>query len=367
MKILDRYLARQFLWPFCFSLLCFLFLYWLIDLFTHLDDFLKNQAPFWILAQYYLATIPIVLVQTSPLASVTGAISSLSRLNQTQELMAMRSCGLSWRRICSPLLVIGMVITFSTLLLNDRLIPQAMMVTHAIKKEHLERAPQETYTTVIENVALYGTKNRMFYAKRYDPNEKILYDLIVFIDDASHRPAAKIVAERAEWIVNDKWKLYSCVSYQLGHEGEIIDKPTYYEERTMDLDETPQSFLKMESQILFMKYEQLEDYIDRIAVSGKNVTRRLLVELYSRIAFPFANLVLILAGIPFAIFSHQQKKRFFTGIGVCVMIGISFYAVNSILISLGKTGILPPWLGAWGANFIFSVLGVFFLKEGSTH
>ncbi len=362
MKILDRYLARQFLWPFCFSLLCFLFLYWLIDLFTHLDDFLKNQVPLGILFQYYLATIPIVLVQTSPLASITGAVSSLSRLNRTHELMAMRSCGLSWYRISSPLLVIGLVITFSALFLNDRLIPQAMMVTHAIKKEHLERAPQETYTTVIENVALYGTKNRMFYAKRYDPNEKILYDLIVFIDDASHRPAAKIAAEKAEWIVNDKWKLYSCVSYQLGHEGEIIDKPTYYEERTMDLDETPQSFLKMESQILFMRYAQLEDYIDRIAVSGKNVTRRLLVELYSRVAFPFANFALILAAISLAISPPKRQGWFFSGIGLCVFIGILFYLLNSVMISLGKAGILPPFIGAWGANFIFSVLGVFFLR-----
>ena len=319
--------------------------------------------PFWILIQYYLATIPIVLVQTSPLASITGAISSLSQLNRTQELMAMRSCGLSWYRICSPLLVIGIVITFSALFLNDRLIPQAMMVTHAIKEEHLERESQEAHPSVIENVALYGTKNRMFYAKRYDPNEKILYDLIVFIDDTSHRPAAKIVAERAGWIVNDKWKLYSCVSYQLGADGEIIDKPAYYEERTMDLDETPQSFLKMESQILFMKYGQLEDYIDRIAVSGKNVTRRLLVELYSRVSFPFANFVLILVGIPFAIFPHQQKKWLFTGIGVCVIIGIFFYAVNSISISLGKTGILPPWLGAWGADLLFAGLGVYLLRE----
>lgn len=363
MKILDRYLARQFLWPFCFSLLCFFFLYWLIDLFTHLDDFLKNQVPLGILFQYYLATIPIVLVQMSPLASITGAVSSLSRLNRTYELMAMRSCGLSWRRISSPLLVIGVVITFSALFLNDRLIPQAMMITHAIKKDHLERTQRETYATVIENVALYGTKNRMFYAKSYDPNEKILYDLIVFIDNASHRPAAKIVAEKAEWIVNDKWKLYSCVSYQLGPDGEMIDKPTYYEERTMDLDETPQSFLKMESQILFMRYEQLEDYIDRIAVSGKNVTRRFLVELYSRVAFPFANFALILAAIPLAISPPKRQGWFFSGIGLCVLIGILFYLLNSVMISLGKAGILPPFIGAWGANFIFSGLGVLFLKE----
>lgn len=363
MRILNRYLGRQFLWPFCFSLLCFLFLYWFIDLFTHLDDFLKNQTPFWILVQYYLAAIPIVLVQTAPLASITGAVSSLTRLNRTQELMGMRSCGLSWSQICSPLLMIGLLITLSTLFLNDRLVPQAMMVTHAIKQEHLEKDSQTIHTAIIENVALYGTKNRMFYAKRYDPNEKILYDLIIFIDDSSHRPAAKIVAERAEWIVNDKWKLFSCVSYPLGSDGEILDRPVYYEERTMDLDETPQSFLKMESQVLFMRYGQLEDYIDRIAVSGKNVTRRLLVELYSRVSFPFANLILILTGISFAVFPHQQKKWFFTGIGVCVMIGILFYAVNSILISFGKNGMLPPWLGAWGANLLFSGLGIYFIRQ----
>lgn len=362
MKIIDRYLLRQFVSPFCFSLLSFLFLYWTIDLFNHLDDFLRNQVPLWTLAQYYLASIPIVLVQTSPLASITGAVSCLGRLNRTHELTAMRSCGLSWFRISSPLLLTGLAITCVSLFLNDHMIPQAMMVTQLIEEEHFEdRTAKER--TVIENVALYGTKNRMFYAKRYDPNDKILYDLIVFIDDAHHRPLAKIIAEKAEWIVNDKWKLFSCVSYQLGSEGEIVDKPTYYDERTMDLDETPQSFLKMESQIHFMKYEQLENYIERIAVSGPNVTQRLLVELHNRIAFPFANLTLILVGIPFGILPARQKKRFLTGIGLCVVISVCFYLMNSVFISLGKAGILPAWLGAWGVNLIFAAGGLTALKR----
>lgn len=350
------------MWPFCFSLLSFLFLYWTIDLFTHLDDFLRNRAPLWTLAQYYLASIPIVLVQTSPLASVTAVVSCLGRLNRTHELTAMRSCGLSWFRMSSPLLLAGLFITFVSLFLNDHMIPQAMMVTQLIKEEHFETASTKEQT-IIENVALYGTKNRMFYAKRYDPHDKILYDLIIFIDDASHRPLAKIVSEKAEWIVNDKWKLFSCVSYQLGSRGEIVDKPVYYDERTMDIDETPQSFLKMESQIHFMRYEQLENYIERIAVSGPNVTQRLWVELHNRIAFPFANFVLILIGIPFGIIPFQRKRWFLTGIGLCVAISLCFYLLNSVFISLGKAGILSAWFGAWGTNLIFAGIGLIALKR----
>ena len=362
MKILDRYLLRQFIGPYCFSILAFLILYWVLDLFTHLDDFIKNHTSWTILLQYCLTEIPIVLVQISPLASVTAIISSLGRMGKFHELTALRSCGISWFRISLPLLSVGILITLTALLLGDKLIPQAMLITHSIKEEHLERESNQT-ESVIENVALYGTRNRMFYAKRYDPNEKILYDLIIFIDDNHHHPVAKIVAEKAEWIVNDKWKLYSCLAYQLGDGGEILEKPVYYEERTMDLDETPQSFLKMESQIHFMRYEQLENYIERIAMSGKNVTRRLMVELYSRIAFPFANLALIIIAIPIAILPFQQKKWLFTGISSCVTICLLFYFVNSLLISLGNAGLLPPWLSAWGANLLFAGIGVFLLQK----
>ena len=362
MKILHRYLLQQFLWPFCLSLLCFLILYWVIDLFNHLDDFIKNHVPFGILAQYYLSSIPIVIAQTSPLASITAVVSSLSKLNRTHELTAMRSSGMSWMNISTPLIGSGLAITLLALFLTDRLIPQAMIITQSIKEEHLEKE-SGTDQTVIENVVLYGTKNRMFYAKRYDPNEKILYDLIVFIEDAQHHPVAKIVSEKVEWIVNDKWKLYSCIAYQLGSEGEILEKPVYYDERTMDLDEIPQSFLKMESQIHFMKYDQLENYIERIAVTGKNVTRRLMVELYSRIAFPFANLALIIVGIPLAVFPFRKKKWFLTGIGSCVILSLLFFLIHSILISLGKAGALSPWLAAWGTDLLFAGTGIFLLRK----
>lgn len=360
MKILDRYLLREFLLPFGFCLLIFILLYWVIDIFSHLDDFIKNHVPLSTLAQYYLAGIPVVLVQSSPLASLIGAVTCLGRLNKSNELIILRSSGLSWIRISFPIVATGIAITVLTLFLNDSLIPQAMFVTQTIKEENLEKNPSVPQT-IVEDVALYGTKNRMFYAKRYDPNQKTLYDLIIFIDDERHHPMAKISAERAEWIVKNKWKLFSCVAYQLGPQDEIVEKPIYYEERTMDLDESPQNFQGKELQIGFMAYQQLESYIERIAVAGENVTRRLLVELYSRVSFPFANLVLILIGIPFAVLPFQTKGGIWAGIGFCVVVSILFYGTYSLFIAFGKAGFLPPWLSAWGANLLFAGTGVVIL------
>ena len=46
------------------------------------------------------------------------------------------------------------------------------------------------------------------------------------------------------------------------------------------------------------------------------------------------------------------------GIGASVAIGFAYFVVNAVLLSYGRSGVLPPLVAAWGANFLFVLGGI---------
>jgi lipopolysaccharide export system permease protein len=80
------------------------------------------------------------------------------------------------------------------------------------------------------------------------------------------------------------------------------------------------------------------------------------MEMHNRISYSFANLVAVLIGAAFCL--QAKKSSRFLGIGLGLLIGFLFYGVFGVCSALGKGGILPPFVAAWGSNIIFGVIGV---------
>ena len=101
--ILDRYLAREFLKIFAVSLLCTAVLYLIVDFFDRIDTLLQAGAPLSTSVRYFLYKIPLLLSRMFAFATLFSTLFSLGMLSRTQEITAMRSSGMSLRRIALPL------------------------------------------------------------------------------------------------------------------------------------------------------------------------------------------------------------------------------------------------------------------------
>jgi lipopolysaccharide export system permease protein len=82
--------------------------------------------------------------------------------------------------------------------------------------------------------------------------------------------------------------------------------------------------------------------------------------MYSRLSTPFACIIMAFLAIPFAL-QKSRNVNLSLGISISVLIGISFFIVQSTLIALGYSAILPPILAAWSANIIFFLISIFLL------
>ncbi|MEI6652753.1 MAG: LptF/LptG family permease, partial [Chlorobiaceae bacterium] len=99
MKILDKYIFRQFAKAFIFSSIVFVCLFMLINMVEKLDEFMDNKLALWDIGYYYLLSIPSTFLVTSPVSALLSSILVSGRLSFSSELPAIRSAGVSMRQL----------------------------------------------------------------------------------------------------------------------------------------------------------------------------------------------------------------------------------------------------------------------------
>ena len=122
MRILDRYLAIEFLKVFMFSVAAFLALYLIVDLFDRLGSFL--DAPGLVVIQYYVYRLPWIGFQVMPVAVLLASLLSLGNLARNNELLAMKMARLSSLRIVAPLLILSVLVSLVTLTIGESVVPR---------------------------------------------------------------------------------------------------------------------------------------------------------------------------------------------------------------------------------------------------
>jgi lipopolysaccharide export system permease protein len=361
MKIIDRYLIINFINPFVYCLFLFLFLYVVLDLFGHVDEILKAKTSLGTLFQYYLSFVPIIFVQTTPIAALLATSYSIGNLKKNSELTAMRASGISVWRIVAPFVVCGFAASILTLVINDRFVPQATMVSKKIKEERIElKTPQEK-KGVMNDVTLYGDNNRMFYVRTFDTQKNILKDMIILRHDSRNVIRERVSVQEARWI-DSEWHFFNATFYQLGTRGQVLGDPVYHPQMIYKMNEEPKNFSTLHKNPDLMSFSELLDYIHRLRVSGYHPTREV-IALHQKVALPFITFVAVILGIPAVLRTSNRGGGVWMGIVISIAVGLFVYVVMAICLSLGRAQFLPSWLAAWLTNIMALGAGGYFLAK----
>ncbi|MBN2097560.1 MAG: LptF/LptG family permease [Candidatus Omnitrophica bacterium] len=360
MKIIDRYIIREFILPFFYCLSVFISLYVIIDLFSRLEDIIKQQVEISVLLQYYLAFLPIIFVRTAPVAVLLSTLYVLGNLAKYNEITALKASGLNIWRLTLPFFYLGLMISIATLVINDKIVPEANLISTTVKEEHLDKENKELKEQIVENIAIYGTHNRLIHVRKFYARKNLLEEITILDQDDNERVTAKIQAKQGKWL-KDGWEFYDCVIYNFDQEGRVIDQPAFFKKMLIDIEEKPKDFLSRESSAEFMSYQKLRKYIKRLSGSGAKIVQKLLVDLHYKVSFSFVSLVIVFLGIPFALSTMGTGKV--ASIGLCIVIGFFYYAIEALSLALGKRGTLPPLLSAWFANILFATMAVMLMRR----
>ena len=363
MRILDRYVLKSVILVFISCLFTFIFLYVVIDLLTHLEDMLKHHASVIVVIKYYLSYLPIMFVQVSPFACMLSVLYTFGKMNHANEIIAMRSSGLSVAQIAKTVVVFGVMLSVFMFWLNDRVVPRSQALTEKLRIQVTEGANKvkDKYLEPIYNLSMYGTKNRLFFINKFTLRANTMEGIIILEHDEHQNLIKKVVA--AKGVYSDGlWKFYKSITYNFDLNGQMIDEPQYYPEEIMAIPETPEQFATQMQRPDFMTIAQLEDYIWRLSRSGAtSVIRSLRVDFYQRFTSPFTCLIIMLLGIPFALIM-RRKATGMSSVGLSIMIGFLYYIIDAICAALGKGGVFFPLLAASLSHLIALSFGIYLIR-----
>jgi lipopolysaccharide export system permease protein len=121
------------------------------------------------------------------------------------------------------------------------------------------------------------------------------------------------------------------------------------------LSVTPSDIEKKQRKPDEMNYPDLREFIATQQRAGQDVSRWM-VDLHNKIAFPFASVIVVMFGVPFA--STKRRGGLAIDFGVCVAVTFIYLGFMKTSQVFGYNGDINPLLTAWLANIIFLALAV---------
>lgn len=369
MKLLDRYLLRQFVQIFLICFLSLMGLYLVIDLFGHLGSFSAQAETegnlLKIVAEYYGYQSIGFFDRTSGILAMISAMFTVIWLQRHQEMTAMLAAGISKFRIIRPLIIAAVVVSLLGVASREFLIPQI--------RDQLTRSTKD----------LGGTEARDLEA-RFDRQTDILIggEKTVALEHRIIKPTLMLPPALDQYgnklVAQDAYFLEATELHLAGYLLVGVTTPTRIDQReSLRLDgqaivmttreaswlEAGQAFVvsQLHFQLLangsaWRNFASTGELITELSSPSTELGADVRVAVHARVMQPVIDITLLMLGLPL-MFSRRQSNVFLS-IGICLSIAIAFTMATLMCQSLGGINLLRPTLAAWLPIMIFLPIAV---------
>ncbi|MFZ3105070.1 MAG: LPS export ABC transporter permease LptG [Smithella sp.] len=356
MRILDKYILKEFSRFFIITFLSFIALFLIVDFFEKIRMFLSNSASVYQIISYFIFSIPMIISYVLPPAILLTTLMTFGSLSKFHEITAMKANGINIYRISLPVIIFAAIAAVFLFYFNEMITPASIQKTEHVIKVDVQK--QKTLGFFKQNEIWYHGENAIYNFKMFDVDKNILRGVTINYLNPDFTLMSRIDAQRAEW-KNDKWFFYNILITRFDAANNPILERS--KEKVIAIPEQPNDFKVMQKDAEKMGYFELRKYVKKIQSEGFDVTKYL-VELQGKIAFPLVTLIMIFIAVPFSV-RPERSGGVMQSAGIGIFIGFSYWIVHAFSMSLGRSEVLPVLLAAWGANILFgAAAAVLFYK-----
>ena len=124
MRLLTRYILKQLLSPFFFSLLIIIFVLFTQFLLRAIDRFIGKGLDIGTIFEYLFLNLGWIAALSVPMAVLVAALMSFGQFSEDNEITAMRASGISFNTILRPAILFGVTISGVLILFNSFIMPE---------------------------------------------------------------------------------------------------------------------------------------------------------------------------------------------------------------------------------------------------
>ena len=359
MKLLDKYILKEFLRFFVITFLSFIALFLIVDFFERIRMFLSNQASVIQIISYFIFSIPVIISYALPPAVLLATLMTFSSLAKYSEIIALKANGINIYRMILPLLIFAVLAVVFLFYFSELITPSATQKKTEIVKIEIQKKQKVGYFK--QDEIWYRGDNAIYNFKMFDIDKNILRGVTINYLNPDFTMQTRIDAKEAEW-KNDQWFFKNLLTTRFDKNGDPVLE--WSKEKIIPIPEKPEDFKVMQKDVEKMGYFELKKYVKKIQSEGYDVTKYL-VDLHGKIAFPFVIIIMVMIAVPFSLRS-ERSGGVMQSLGIGIFIGFSYWIAHAFFMSFGKSEVLPALLAAWSANILFSLAAVYLFYKVDT-
>jgi lipopolysaccharide export system permease protein len=204
MKVLHKYIFKEYSKLFILCMVIFLSIYLIIDFLQRIDNFIEANVSKGITLSYFLYKIPHILVQMIPVGSLISVIILYSLMKKKNEVIALKACGLDILKLSGIVIIISLFIGIATFLLSEVIVPFTSSRSNEIWNIDVEKYnPGRFFGT---NQIWYKSQNSIYWIRHFDSQKDTMESPTFYFFDDAFRLIKRIDGKKAVW-TGSLWKI----------------------------------------------------------------------------------------------------------------------------------------------------------------
>ena len=356
MRLLDRYVIRNFVQVYFYCIAGFTSIWLIFDVSDNISSFIDNHIAVSLVARYYATQIPQVLIILLPVSLLLSLLFALGRMSRSNEIVSMLTAGVSLPRVLLPLIGAGLLTVGASMALNYSLAPHAELARKSFLSEAQARPARNIQGQIFRN----RTDLRTWFIQNFRLGDTTFNNVQVLQQDANDNIVMSYVAGRANYRSQTKtWDLENVRLAYYDAAGNIT-KEEFRPALTIEhWSETPFRLGSANVQAEFLSFPELREYLHFNSDFPATLLAPFRTHLQYRLALPWTCLVVVCIAAPLGI--GYSRRGVLSSVAAAVILVFSMNFLVHLFLALGEGDRVPGWIAAWTPNILFAGIGLYLL------
>ena len=347
MKIIRNYILKECILPFLLALVILTCVFLLGNLIRLTNLVINKGVSVSVMGKVFLLYIPVLLGYTIPIACLVSIILAFSRLSSDNEILALRASGMHLWRILTPLIIIGLILSLVSVILNERIIPYA----HHEQRKLLKNLGMENPTALLEpGLFIKAFDGQIIFIHKIEDNK--MHNITIY-QPQEDGPTRTIIAKKGEFTsVPGKPQIKLKLIDGTSDEPNLEDAKSFYKLNfkqyfmTLDFSQKEKNISKKPRS---MTLKELKEEIHKMEILFVD-TFQLRTEYFRKITWSFSPLFFILLGFPIAVITHRREKS--ANVVLAIFCAAAYYVISVACEALSIQNVAPPAFLMWVPNIL---------------
>ncbi|MGN0846071.1 MAG: LptF/LptG family permease [Kiritimatiellia bacterium] len=357
MKILTRYVLREFCVPLFYCLVGFLSIYLLFELFGSFSRLMEAKPGALKACTYFAGYLAPYFKWMAPACLMLATLYTMWNFCRHSEVIAMRASGIGFLTIVKPLLVVSVLMALFVGWVNEVYVPRHGQWAKQYRASRFNEEEMEKADDIVFHNAAQSRTWRI--GLLVNDNASILEDVAVSVNYPGGGRKMTIKSPRAECLDGVWYLMHPEIAYYT-ELGEEMPSPTPDLDKLslrpfIEFNERPSDFLLQNRDLAFCSVQERLHHLKMHPALTQEARSGLLYDTVAQMVAPLACIIITLFAIPAGIATGRQSV--FRGIVTALCMFFAFYALTIGCMICAKKGWLPPIPAAILPDVVFLVVG----------